>query len=76
MHTFLENGIREKRRIRFLTDAKIGVFCISEVVVLVVLSVVLAAVGCFKPCFMVQGRNHGLPMGGIEVCVLRLDRTL
>ena len=76
MHTFLENGIREKRRIRFLTDAKIGVFCILKVVVLVVLSVVLAAVGCFKPCFMVQGRNHGLPMGGIEVCVLRLDRTL
>ena len=46
LHTFLENmrPVR-KRRIRFLTDAKIGVFFFPGVVGFVVFAVVLRVVG-------------------------------
>jgi hypothetical protein len=62
----LENGICEKRRIRFLTDANIGVLYVSLVVVSVVLDVVLASGGCFSLCFMEQGRIRDHPKDGSE----------
>ena len=66
LHTFLENGICKKRRIRFLTDAKIGVLYILSVVVSVVLVVVLAAGGCFSLCFKERGRIRDHPKDGSE----------
>ena len=64
LHTFLENGICKKRRIRFLTDAKIGVLSLLSVVVFVVLEVVLASRGGFNLCFKAQDRNRDLPKDG------------
>ena len=61
---FFENGICKKRRIRFLTDAKIGVLSLLSVVVFVVLEVVLASRGGFNLCFKAQDRNRDLPKDG------------
>ena len=75
LHTFWKNGICKKRRIRFLTDAKIGVLYILSVVVSVVLAVVLAARGCFSLCFKERGRIRDHPKDDSEEYVLLLDKA-
>ena len=67
LHTFFQKcRTRRKRRIRFLTDAKIVVFFFSGVVGFVVFAVVLRVVrlpGAFFR-FMALGRIRVLPMDG------------
>ena len=68
----------KKRRIRFLTDAKIVVFLVPDVVSFVVFAVVLRVVrlpGAFFR-FMALGRIRVLPMDDtLEFCGLR-DKIL
>jgi hypothetical protein len=66
LHTFKNKGTVRKRRIRFLTDAKIGVSYYNLVVCSVVFAVVLHVVGYSEPFFekiMALDRNRDLPMG-------------
>ena len=64
LHTFFRNRNSNKRRIRFLTDAKVALFSGYMVVAFVVFAVVFTVVGLQMRFlfFMVPDRSRALPM--------------